>query len=63
MIGGISMMQPSYSFMYNRLPLSGAEQAQSVVVAEHPGGDPAQPGKITDGQHDIPPEFIVGTGS
>ena len=33
MIGGISMMQPSYSFMYNRLPLSGAEQAQSARQA------------------------------
>ena len=43
--------------------LLGAQQSQRVVVAQHPGCDPAQPGKITDGQHDIPPEFIVGTGS
>ena len=33
MIGGVSMMQPSYSFMYNRLPLAGAEQAQNAQQA------------------------------
>lgn len=35
--------------------LIGAEETQSVVVPQHPGGDPAQPGKLADGEHDIPP--------
>ena len=35
-----------------------AEKAQGVVVAEHPWGDPAQPGKLADGEHGIPPYLL-----
>ena len=37
-----------------------AEQSEGVVMAQHPGRDAAQTGKITDGKHDIPPENYNG---
>ena len=43
--------------------LIGAEETQGVIVPEHPGGYPAQPGKFADGQHDIAPLICLGTGS
>lgn len=55
MIGGISMMQPSYSFMYNRLPLSGAEQAQSVRQA----GESRQTGGVWAAHHSAGPDTPV----
>ena len=55
MIGGISMMQPSYSFMYNRLPLSGAEQAQSVRQA----GESRQTGGVWAARHSAGPDTPV----
>ena len=55
MIGGISMMQPSYSFMYNRLPLSGAEQAQSARQA----GESRQTGGVWAAHHSAGPDTPV----
>lgn len=55
MIGGISMMQPSYSFMYNRLPLSGAEQAQSARQA----GESRQTGGVWAARHSAGPDTPV----
>ena len=39
------------------------EKPQRVIMPQHPARHPAQPGKFTDGQHDIPPSFLLGTGS
>lgn len=61
MIGGISMMQPSYSFMYNRLPLAGAEQAQSAQQAglTRQAGAAGQTGGVWAAHHSAGPDTPV----
>lgn len=61
MIGGISMMQPSYSFMYNRLPLAGAEQAQNAQQAglTRQAGAAGQTGGVWAAHHSAGPDTPV----
>ena len=60
------VVQPPDALQIRQLPLVvkpiavfrhifGPQQTNGVIVAQHSGGNPPQPRKFADGQHDIPP--------